>query len=155
MQKLNPIIRFFIFLVINFGALYIGSILQGEGPSSNWYQGLNQAPWVPPGWVFGAAWFSIMLCFTIFLTKVSEIKPFKGFGALFIVQFILNVSWNPIFFNLKLVLPALIVITCLMFLMWLWFFKSKDVKGFRFLLLPYCIWLTIATSLNGYVLLFN
>jgi len=155
MQTINPIIRFIIFLVVNFGALYIGSALQGEGPSSVWYQSLNQAPWVPPGWVFGAAWFTIMLCFSIFLTKLSSIKPLKAFAALFIIQFILNVSWNPTFFNLHLVLPALIIITCLMILMWFWFFKSKYLKGFQFLILPYCVWLTIATSLNAYMLIFN
>lgn len=44
-----------LFLVLNFGALGIGTILMDNGPQSLWYTSLNQAPWTPMGWVFGAA----------------------------------------------------------------------------------------------------
>ena len=57
----NKYILFLIFLTANFGALGIGTILMNEGPTSNWYTSLNQAPWTPSGWVFGAAWTTIML----------------------------------------------------------------------------------------------
>ena len=59
---------FVLFLVLNFGALAIGGILMGASPiENNWYQGLNQAPWTPPGFVFGIAWTIIMFCFSIYL----------------------------------------------------------------------------------------
>ena len=41
----------FLFIVINFGALAIGTWLMNDGPQSEWYSTLNQAPWSPPGWV--------------------------------------------------------------------------------------------------------
>ena len=55
------------FLLVNFGGLAIGNWLMNSGPSSTWYLELNKAPWTPPGWVFGAAWTLIMICFSIYL----------------------------------------------------------------------------------------
>ena len=52
-----------LFLLLNFGALAIGSYFMNNGPQSNWYLTLNKAPWTPPGWVFGVAWTTIMICF--------------------------------------------------------------------------------------------
>ena len=60
-MKLTKLIIFFI--IINFGGLAIGSWLMNNGPLSIWYTSLNQAPWTPEGWVFGAAWTTIMFCF--------------------------------------------------------------------------------------------
>ncbi|MDC6468346.1 tryptophan-rich sensory protein, partial [Flavobacteriaceae bacterium] len=55
------------FLVLNFSALAIGSWLMNNGPMTNWYVNLNQAPWTPPGWVFGIAWTTIMICFSVYM----------------------------------------------------------------------------------------
>ena len=62
------LLRNIIFLVLNFSALYLGVILANEGGSSNWYSNLTRAPWEPDGWVFGAAWTSIMICFSIYMS---------------------------------------------------------------------------------------
>jgi len=64
MKLAKPII---FFLIINFGGLVFGSWLMNNGPQTEWYQALNKAPWTPPGWVFGAAWTTIMICFSIYL----------------------------------------------------------------------------------------
>ena len=54
---------FFVFLIVNFGGLYLGAILMGSSPGSNtWYNNLQKAPWTPPGYFFGIAW-TILLCF--------------------------------------------------------------------------------------------
>ena len=54
--------RLFVFLLINFGALALGGLFTSDGVISDWYEQLNKAPWTPPGWVFGAAWTTIMVC---------------------------------------------------------------------------------------------
>jgi tryptophan-rich sensory protein len=59
-KKLLPTLLFFI---LNFAALAVGGLFTGSGVSSEWYQNLDKAPWTPPGWVFGAAWPFIMICF--------------------------------------------------------------------------------------------
>ena len=55
------------FLFINFGSLGLGSWLMNNGPRSDWYNNLNQAPWTPAGWVFGVAWSFIMICFSVYM----------------------------------------------------------------------------------------
>jgi tryptophan-rich sensory protein len=145
-----------LFLFINFGGLAIGSWLMNNGPLTEWYTNLNQAPWTPPGWVFGVAWTLIMICFSIYLGKLFIENNSQKMKLIFLFQFILNVSWNYIFFNQHLVLFGLLTIFLLTSLLFYYFFKlSNKTNNYKFLLLPYMIWLCIATSLNLYVLIHN
>ena len=94
------ILRLILFLVINFAALGIGSVLMGPGAGSDWYQNLIKAPWTPPGWVFGAAWTLIMICFAIYMTYAwDEVNDRNTLILLFTAQWPLNVLWNPVFFR--------------------------------------------------------
>ena len=151
------IIRIIIFLVINFGALAIGGIFTGKGVPSDWYAGLDKAPWTPPGWVFGFAWSLIMICFSIYMAYLwPAIENKKILITLFILQWLLNVGWNPTFFYYHNVLLGLIIISLLTILVgiFLWLYWS-ELKLKSALILPYFIWLFIATSLNGYILFKN
>lgn len=151
------IYRLLIFLVINFGALAIGGIFTGKGVPSEWYINLNKAPWTPPGWVFGAAWTTIMLCFSIYLTYLWPNTENKNLLiGLFIVQLVLNIGWNPSFFYYHNVVGSLIIITSLTLLvgfMLIYYYPQLKLK--TLLIAPYLIWLIIATSLNIYIWLKN
>ena len=150
MKKLKYTLLFFI---INFTGLAIGNFFMNDGPKSDWYLNLNKAPWTPPGWVFGAAWTFIMICFSIYLGKqFSEKNRSKLISIVFCLAFILNVSWNYIFFNQQLIFLALINITLLTTVLCYCFFNFKN---YNYLLLPYIIWLCMATSLNLYILVHN
>lgn len=145
-----------LFLIINFGGLALGSWLMNNGPNSDWYLNLDKAPWTPPGWVFGAAWTTIMVCFSVYLVFLFTKNFSKKKLILFIIQVLLNVSWNYIFFNQRLVLFALVIITLLTsVIFYLFITYYKEQKRFSFLLLPYMVWLCIATSLNLYILIHN
>lgn len=146
-----------LFLVINFGGLALGSYLMNDGPTSDWYTSLNQAPWTPPGWVFGAAWTLIMICFSIYLTYLFSIRKSKHVIAVFSIAFLLNVSWNYIFFNQHLTNIALVTIIALTLVILYFFISFGDQKlsKMKYLLLPYIIWLCIATSLNAYIVFNN
>ncbi|MGH1336136.1 MAG: TspO/MBR family protein [Aureispira sp.] len=153
----RPIPATLIFFVLNFGALGIGSALMGDGPMGDWYQGLNKAPWTPPGWVFGAAWTTIMICFSIFMGAAwNTVKDRQRLAILYGVQWILNVSWNPIFFHFQEMASGLVVITLLTFLVWYFIFSYKRAMRNKMLLIaPYGVWLLIATTLNAYALWMN
>jgi len=145
-----------VFLLINFSALGIGSWLMNNGPSSNWYLALNKAPWTPPGWVFGVAWTVIMICFSVYLSYLVKIEVANTFWSLFIIQFVLNVSWNFVFFNQHATGLALIIILLLTVLVGYYlfiFFSEMRLKSL--LIVPYFVWLLIATSLNAYSYLKN
>ncbi|MBE7648272.1 TspO/MBR family protein [Tenacibaculum finnmarkense] len=157
-MKQNKYIRFLIFLVVNFLALAIGVVLMEDGPKTDWYLSLNKAPWTPAGWVFGAAWSTIMLLFAFYMTKLSFKFPFldKKLTILFSVQWILNVGWNYFFFNQHLTVIGLVIITLLWLLIGYFTFKNlRELKGITLFILPYLIWMTIATSLNAYIVFYN
>jgi tryptophan-rich sensory protein len=147
--------KLILFFVLNFAALAIGSLLMGNPASNTWYQNANIAPWTPPGWVFGAAWFSIMICFSFFMYIASVKFPFnklKSLYVLYAIQWLLNVIWSPLFFKYHFILFSLIIIISLTVLMiWFSFWGFKHLQKNAILVLPYSIWLIIATSLNAYI----
>ena len=147
---------FLLFLLINFSALAIGSWIMNDGPRTEWYINLNQAPWSPPGWVFGMAWSSIMILFSVYMTFLIQVNRSKNVILLFSIQFVLNVFWNYIFFNQHLVILGLLNILILTLLMFYFLIAYKhSLLNKRFYVLPYCIWLVLATSLNFYIALYN
>lgn len=153
-------LQFVVFLILNFGALGIGSLFMGDAVSGDWYQSLNKAPWTPPGWVFGAAWFTVMLTFSVFMAKITEKKAFWNLSIpvvlLFWIQWVLNILWNLLFFKLQLDGWALLEINILFVIILAIFMVGLKNKGLQGLwVLPYLIWLTIAITLNAYIFFFN
>jgi benzodiazapine receptor len=150
-------LKWIIFFVLNFGALGLGGFFTGDGVISAWYTNLNQAPWTPPGWVFGAAWTIIMLCFTAYMAFLwPAVKDKKTLIGIFAIQWILNVVWNPLFFYFQNIWLGLIVIVSLTLLVGYFLFKFKSQLKLKTLLIfPYFLWLIIATSLNLYIFAMN
>lgn len=151
------IYRLLLFLALNFAALGIGGLLAGKGASSDWYAGIAKAPWTPPGWVFGFAWIIIMICFSIYLTYLWPLLENKKlFIGLMVVQYLLNVAWNPTFFYYHKVLAGLFMLIGLTVLIgFILLFYWPELKLKSIFIAPYLIWLLIATSLNGYTFLKN
>jgi translocator protein len=155
--------RFIIFLILNFGALAVGGFLMGDAVTGDWYNNLNKAPWTPPGWVFGAAWTVVMISFSFFMaiytgSKTKDQGPFllNPMMILFSLQWILNVSWNYIFFSRQLVMAGFadmlllfVVVVAMMYI------GIRKIGSHSLWALPYTGWLVIAASLNGYILLCN
>ncbi len=149
--------RLLLFLLLNFLALGIGGFFTGAGVRSDWYVNLVKAPWTPPGWVFGFAWTSIMICFSIymaFLWKICADK--KRLVFMYSLQWILNVIWNPLFFYFHQTVPGMVDISLLTILVgWFLFEYRRDLQWKSALILPYLIWLLIASSLNGFIVVGN
>jgi tryptophan-rich sensory protein len=155
--KNNMIVRIVIFLLLNFGALAIGGFFSSKGVPSDWYQELEKAPWTPPGWLFGFAWTLIMICFSVYMAYLwPEIENRKLLIGLYLAQWVLNVAWNPSFFYYHRVGPALLIIFSLTIVIaFILVYYWPELKYRSALVLPYLIWLLIATSLNGYIYLKN
>lgn len=146
-----------VFLILNFGALALGGFLMGGAVTGEWYQNVNKAPWTPPGWVFGAAWTTIMVLFSFYMAFAwQEFDNTKLLVALFSFQWILNVAWNPVFFKFHQVGFGLLLIVALTILVGYFLFGLiPQMKMKSLLVLPYFLWLLIATSLNAYILVKN
>lgn len=151
------LVRLALFLLFNFGALAIGGIYTASGVTSDWYNQLNKAPWTPPGWVFGAAWTLIMVCLAVYMAYLyNESSHQKVALLLYGVQLVLNVVWNPLFFrnhSTALALVVIVLLTCLVIGLFTLYFQTLGLKSF--LIMPYVVWLLIATSLNAYIVVRN
>lgn len=150
-------LKIFIFLLLNFAALGLGGLFTSKGVPSEWYAGLNKAPWTPPGWVFGVAWTVIMISFSFYMAHLwTYFENKKILVFLFLLQLILNVIWNPVFFHFNNVIVGLVVISALTILIgffMIYFYPILKLK--TSLIMPYFIWLVIASSLNAYILIKN
>jgi tryptophan-rich sensory protein len=69
------------------------------------------------------------------------------------VQLVLNILWNPLFFDLNWMGIALIEIILLVFVVGFMAIKAKPYMPLlTWLLTPYVLWLSIAITLNAYAL---
>ena len=128
----------------------------GEGPASDWYASLQKAPWTPSGWVFGAAWTTIMICFSVYLGEMWSGAVKREAWYLFTASLFLNIIWNYLFFNRHWMTIALISLILLTVIIWTFFFQFKTEMKFKsLLLLPYMSWLVVAVTLNAYAVVKN
>ncbi len=147
--------RITLFIILNFGALALSGLFTPSGITSDWYMTLNKAPWTPPGWVFGFAWTSIMICLTAYMSIALK-KKNTFLTRLYSLQLVLNVIWTPVFFYFRQAeLGLLIIVLLTMLVTAIVFIFRKDKNSKSILLAPYFIWLCIATSLNLYIVIYN
>lgn len=148
--------RIIFFLVLNFGALAIGSYFTEAAVLSEWYSNLDKAPWTPPGWMFGAAWSIIMICFAIYMAYGTKQINSRGLLSAFAVQWVLNVLWNLAFFYYHNISVGLIIISALTILLaYMLYHYWSRLKNKSLWLAPYLLWMLIATSLNAYIFIRN
>jgi tryptophan-rich sensory protein len=157
---MNFILSYLVQLIIFGLALFFGSQFTGSGLNSDWYKNLLLPPWQPAGWVFGAAWTTIMLTFSAAIAIVipyNKVFSFESnFVKVFWIQIVLNVAWNILFFKFNFTLFSFLEIIALLVLVVLISIKSFSYSTLSGILcLPYAIWLLIACSLNGYIWIKN
>ena len=133
---MKTISRSLLFLFINFIlVLYVGNLLMNNGATSDWYLNLIKAPWTPAGWVFGFAWTFLMICFAVYLAKLSQINNSKKLIAIVLVQYFLNIIWNYLFFNQQEIILGLIDISLLTLTVTFILFKYLPVMKYYSLLI--------------------
>jgi benzodiazapine receptor len=157
--NIREIPRLIISLLIVFVAGGIGTLFTlSQIPT--WYSALSKPAWAPPNWIFGPVWTSlyVLIGIALFLVWREGInkKEVKLALIIFAVQLILNILWSVVFFGLNSLLGGLIVII----LLWIAiltniiaFYRVSKPAGL--LLIPYIIWVSIASYLNYSVYILN
>ena len=129
----------------------IGGMASTNTSIDSWYLSLNKSELNPPGYVFGIVW-PILYVFMM----ISAVLTHKKTYLLFLSQLVLNASWSWLFFNFQMPLLALLDIYILIFLniyiSKLMYFESKVAFS---LYLPYVIWITFASYLNLFIVIYN
>lgn len=155
----NFLKNFAVLLMVNFGALALGAAYTDPGTSSDWYTSLNQAPWTPPGWVFGAAWTTIGITFSLMMTflSISTYRHIDQLQRWFWFSVTFNIMWNPVFFWKHYVWLGVVVLGILSYLIYRLVDFTRETMGWKvaWLGMPYFVWLMIATSLNLYIAIMN
>lgn len=125
----------------------------------SWYSTLIQPPLKPPAWIFTPIWIIFYISMGIALLYYIRKKTFqnKHWGyILFTSQLLVNLSWSPVFFGLKnieLAFVLIILLDLLVLINIILFFKISNTAGK--ILIPYFIWLIFATYLNFGLLILN
>jgi translocator protein len=136
--------------VIMFSLAGIGGALTQLGP---WYYALKMPAWQPPGPAFGIIWTTIYILGIISgvlawrdTNKPAERSKLLG---LFALNYVLNLMWSFLFFKLQrpdwsLVQVGFFWLSILALIVFIW----PRNKIASVLLLPYLIWVAIASALN-------
>lgn len=143
---------FAIFFAACIGAGATGAMFS-PGP---WYQALAKPRWTPPNWAFPVAWTTIYICISFAGARVAGMEGSGYAMAFWAMQAAFSTLWTPVFFGLRRLRGALLVMGPL----WLavlgctiTMFQLDFWAGIGFL--PFMAWVTVAAALNASVARLN
>lgn len=127
-----------------------------------WYSELVKPPFTPPNWLFGPVWTFLYVAMGVvgwsLWHRGDKKKPDSAKARLlFVSQLILNAIWTPVFFGLKQLFPALLIILSLFaVLSWLVIALFRDgLKWQGVLMVLYLCWVGFASYLNAGIFYLN
>jgi benzodiazapine receptor len=138
---------------------FLSGQIAGSTEDNRWFQALVKPDLMPPGWAFGAAWTVLYILMGIAFAMILHARgaPLRGLAiALFIIQFILNLLWSPLFFGMHQATTAfwlLIAIFVSAFVTTMVFGRVR--KAAALLMIPYLAWLCFAGILNKQIVELN
>lgn len=137
-------------LALPLGVGFLSTLISG---GMREYQGLNQPPLSPPGWVFPIVWTALYLLmgYASYRIWTADTNPDYKRRALIMygIQLFLNFLWPIVFFGLEWRLAAffLLLLLWLAIFITMRLFSNIDERAGDFLL-PYLLWVTFAGYLN-------
>ena len=127
---------------------------------TGWYAYLPKPSWTPPNWAFGPIWSTlyVLMGISLFLIWREGLnrKDVQIAIIVFAVQLAINVIWSLVFFGthnlfgglvLVLILWAAILVNIIVF------YRISKPAGL--ILIPYIVWVSIASYLNYSVLILS
>ncbi len=137
----------------------IGTLVTNVGPGS-WYDQLSKPDFTPSGAVIGLIWTVLFILMGIALYLVwmegTRTREAGTAMAVFGVQFALNILWTLLFFGLQSPLFALGEILVLLLAILGTIVSFMRVRpAAAALLLPYIVWVGVATYLNYQIYVLN
>lgn len=130
----------------------LSGMMSGSGGNNYWFAGLEKPAIYPPPATFGIVWTILYLLMGIALAMVVTARGAPGRGlaiAVFVVQFLLNLAWSPVFFGMQLLVPGfylLLAIDVAVLLAVVLFYRVRPLAAW--LLVPYLAWVLFAAVLN-------
>lgn len=131
---------------------FLSSAISNNGYRNRWFAALEKPDFMPPAWIFPAAWSIIYILLGLALALVLHARGARLRGlavGLFLIQLAANYLWSPLFFRAHMVTEAFWLI--------LFIFAISTVAAWLFarirplaavLMLPYLGWLIFAAMLT-------
>lgn len=146
-----------LFIVMAHLAGVLGSLFTVTNLGS-WYDTLAKPWFQPPGWLFGPVWFVLytlmgLAAYLVWSKGGTRTEsPMVAYG----VQLFFNALWSIVFFGMQETGLALLVIITLLGLIVLTMAEFWEVrKTATLLLVPYLLWVSFASFLNGAIWFLN
>ena len=142
--------------IIFLGACFAAGATGAMFSPGQWYDDLSKPVWTPPNWLFPIAWTALYIAIAVAAARVAPLEGSAYPMACWALPIALNTLWTPIFFGLRRLRAALVVIVCL----WVavlctvvscW--QADAVAGW--ILVPYLIWTSYAGALNAAIVVRN
>lgn len=138
---------------------FLSGRFANSGYGNSWFAALTKPAIMPPGWAFGLAWTILYILMGLAIAMVLHARGARLRGLailLFVAQFLLNLTWSPLFFRAHQVGSALTLI-CVLFVLAIataaLFWKIR--RGAGLLMVPYVAWLAFAALLNYQIGILN
>jgi tryptophan-rich sensory protein len=124
-----------------------------------WYATLIQPSFNPPNWLFAPVWTTLYITMGIsfyIMWTLPKMRGRKQAYQIYFVQLILNFFWSILFFSAHQIGWAFVDILLMLLtisVMINYFRKFSPIAAF--INIPYLLWVTFATILNGAYLSLN
>jgi tryptophan-rich sensory protein len=115
-----------------------------------WFAALHKPSWNPPGWLFGPVWTVLYVMIALAGTLAWRAQPIrKPATTWWVAQMLLNAAWTPMFFGLRQLWPAVVVIAAV----WVCIVgfivtTRREQPRSALLFAPYLVWVSFASALN-------
>lgn len=138
---------------------FVSGQMAGSGADNPWFAALEKPGIYPPPIAFPIVWGILYVMMGVALAMVCSAwgarwRPFAVVA--FILQFILNLAWSPIFFaqhDIALALAVIIAMDIAVIGTTVLFWKVR--RAAAWMLVPYLAWVLFATVLNWQFLELN
>lgn len=157
MSKLQSI-KLIVSIIVPLGLGSIAGIFTAQSVPE-WYATLNRPSFNPPNWIFGPVWtmLYVLMGISLFMIWKQDMSKERNLAILvFMLQLLLNFGWSFIFFYFNMIGLALIDIILLwifIVIMLVFFYKIKPIAAY--INIPYLLWVSFATVLNGSYYILN
>lgn len=155
-MRLGTFLSLVFFVGISLAAGFIGSFSTMDS-INGWYATLVRPSWTPPNWVFGPVWTTLYVLMGIAAFLVSRSKKLGKSVAIwfFLGHLLVNTFWSIAFFGMhELLLSAIVIVILIALIVALMRLFWRYSHAATYLLVPYLLWVTYATTLNiGFLVL--
>ncbi|WP_269686471.1 TspO/MBR family protein [Flavobacterium lacustre] len=151
---MNKITRIILVVVVCLSIGYMSGVVT-RSAITTWYPTLIKPSFNPPNWIFAPVWSLLYVMMGVAAGLVwdridTNKEGVKKAFFFFAIQLILNALWSYLFFGLHNPMLAgleIILLWLMIYETYVQFAKINTIAGYLFI--PYLLWVSFASVLNG------